>query len=212
MFFGYCKYPPAWRAAIPKVGITPPAFFKYAKSLELSLSPDFPKLLVCANRDLPGIELRHDVYDFHWLRFNRFQNLRNVNIWISARSITCRMDSNNSFFGIKQFDIDALKDLLARFGNIESVTLSTPLGVSVGSEEGNVEGVAPPNVRLYKRGCGDKFHPFLNLIELGSGFDGLIYTSLTRYVYLHHLPSLLTLITSTNIARFDFQKTAAIMI
>ena len=179
--------------AIPKLGITPPAFFKYARSLELSLSADFPKLLMCANLDLPGFETRHDVYDFHWLRLDKFRNLSSVNIWISARSITCRMDSDNSFLGIKQLDVNALTDVLNSFKSSGSVTVSTPLGSSMGPEEGYVKGVAPPNVRLYQRGCGDKFHPFLNMIELDSGFDGVIHTSVKRYVYLYPgpFPSLL---------------------
>ncbi|RYP81623.1 hypothetical protein DL770_005831 [Monosporascus sp. CRB-9-2] len=103
----------------------------YARSLKLSLSPDFPKLLMCANFDLPGIERRHDVYYCHWLRLDRFQNLQSINIWIAARSITSRVDSDNSFFGIKQFGVEALRDVLAPFGHIKSFTLSTPLGPSI---------------------------------------------------------------------------------
>lgn len=164
---------------------TPPAFFKYTRSLELSLSPDFPKHLLCANIDLPGIERRHEVYDFHWLRLDQFENLKRVNIWIASRSISCRVDSNNSFRGIKEFDFEELRKLLTPFKNIKSFTMSTPLGPSVGPEEGIVEGVISSGGKLYKRGSGDKFHPFLTYIELDRVFDGLIYTSPTRYVYLN---------------------------
>ncbi|RYP58133.1 hypothetical protein DL769_009090 [Monosporascus sp. CRB-8-3] len=184
MFFGYCELHPVVKTW-PKLGITPPAFFKYARSLELSLSPDFPKLLMCANFDLPGIERRHDVYDFHWLRLDQFQNLQRVNIWIAARSVSCRIDSDNNFFGIKQFGVEGLRGVLAPFGHIKSVTLSTPLGPSIRPQEGNVEGVAPPGFRLYKRGSGDRFHPFLNLIQPGPGYlNGVIFTSPSMEVRL----------------------------
>ncbi|KAF4922367.1 hypothetical protein CGCVW01_v005341 [Colletotrichum viniferum] len=114
MFFGACAIHPAMKTA--KTGVTPPAFFKYARSFELSLSPDFPALPICANYDLPGIPRRHDVYDFHWLRF-------------------C---------GIKEFDVQGLKDMLSSFKTIETVTLSTPLSQRIGPQEGYVDiGAAP---------------------------------------------------------------------
>ncbi|KAH6711903.1 hypothetical protein BKA61DRAFT_677098 [Leptodontidium sp. MPI-SDFR-AT-0119] len=182
MFFGYCANNPALKK-LPEMP-TPPAFFKYTRSLELSLSPDFPKHLLCANIDLPGIERRHEVYDFHWLRLDQFENLKRVNIWIASRSISCRVDSNNSFRGIKEFDFEELRKLLTPFKNIKSFTMSTPLGPSVGPEEGIVKGVISSGGKLYKRGSGDKFHPFLTYIELDRVFDGLIYTSPTREVRL----------------------------
>lgn len=137
--------------------------------------------LICAIYDMPGSQHRHDANDFHWLRLDRFQNLCSVNMWISARSISSRLDSDNNFFGIKQFSSDALRNVLAPFGHIRSVTVSTPLGSSVGpKEEGDVEAVAPSGVRLYKRGSGDRFHPFLNLIKIGGELDGVINTSPER--------------------------------
>ncbi|KAH9208164.1 hypothetical protein DL95DRAFT_467953 [Leptodontidium sp. 2 PMI_412] len=163
IFFGYCANNPALKK-LPEMP-TPPAFFKYTRSLELSLSPDFPKHLLCANIDLPGIERRHEVYDFHWLRLDQFENLKRVNIWIASRSISCRVDSNNSFRGIKEFDFEELRKLLTPFKNIKSFTMSTPLGPSVGLEEGIVKGVISSG-------------------ELDRVFDGLIYTSPTREVRL----------------------------
>ncbi|KAF4810790.1 hypothetical protein CGCSCA5_v010373 [Colletotrichum siamense] len=142
MFFGACAIHPAMKTV--KTGVTPPAFFKYARSLELSLSPDFPALLMCANYDLPGIPRRHDVYDFHWLRFDNFKNLQNIYIWIAARSLTCGIEANSSFCGIKEFDVQGLKDMLSSFKTIESVTLSTPLSQRIGPQEGYVDiGAAP---------------------------------------------------------------------
>ncbi|KAF4938575.1 hypothetical protein CGCF245_v004408 [Colletotrichum fructicola] len=142
MFFGACAIHPAMKTT--KTGVTPPAFFKHARSLELSLSPDFPALLMCANYDLPGIPRRHDVYDFHWLRFDKFKNLQNVYIWIAARSLTCGIEANSSFCGIKEFDVRGLKDMLSLFKTIESVTLSTPLSQRIGPQEGYVDISAAP--------------------------------------------------------------------
>ncbi|KAK1579561.1 uncharacterized protein LY79DRAFT_564100 [Colletotrichum navitas] len=182
MFFGHCALHSAMKTV--ETGGTPPAFFKYARRLELSLSPDFPALLMCANYDLPGIPRRHDVYDFHWLRLDQFRNLHSLHIWIAARSLTCGIEADGSLRGIKEFDADALKDVLASFGTVGSVTLSTPLSQSISPREGYASVGAVPGVRLYKRGEGDRFHPFLTLIELGCVFDGLIYTSTAEEVRL----------------------------
>lgn len=66
MWFGDCELHPTMKKW-PKLGLTPPAFFEYATTLELSLCLDFPKLLLCANYDIPKIERRHQIYDSHWL-------------------------------------------------------------------------------------------------------------------------------------------------
>ncbi|KFY20156.1 hypothetical protein V491_03944 [Pseudogymnoascus sp. VKM F-3775] len=168
----------------PKIGTTPPGVYKYTRTLELSLSPDFPRSIICANYDLPGIEERHEVYDFHWLHLDRFQNLRNLNIWVSARSVNMSLndtDETYDFTGITEFDFHALQQILAHLDSVAKVTLSTPLGSSVGPEEGYVEGL---KARVYKRGSGDRFHPPLYPIRLGGTFDGVIHTSSTRDVRL----------------------------
>lgn len=166
----------------PKLGITPPGFFKYARTLEISVSPDFPALVLCANHDLPDIEHRHDAYDFHWLRLDQFQKLHTLNIWISARSTTWSIESDMqeyNFIGITEFGLNALSTVLAALGSVKSVTISTPLGSSVGPESGYVDGTA---VLLYKRGAGDRFHPPLHLINPGGQWDDVIHTSPKRYV------------------------------
>lgn len=186
MWFGYCQLPPVMKTWT-KLGIPPPGFFKYARSLELSLSPDFPALLLCASLDLPGLDHRHDVYDFHWLRLDKFQNLRTLHVWISARSLTWSIDDEGrsyNFTGITEFDMDALRGVLNHLQCAASVTLSTPLGPGVGPHHGYVEGVGP---RVYKRGSGDRFHPPLYLIEPGGVFDNIIHTSPTRCVYMLYL-------------------------
>lgn len=167
---------------MPKVS-TPPAFFKYTRCLELSLSPDFPKHVWCANDDIQDFEHRHEVYDFHWLHLDRFEKLDRMNIWIASRSITWRVDSDNNFRGIKEFNLEELREMLTAFGNIKTLTISTPLGPGVRPEEGVVEAVLPAGGKLYKRGSGDKFHPFLNLIFLGDGFDGMIWASHKRWLF-----------------------------
>ncbi|KAF4857322.1 hypothetical protein CGCSCA4_v000431 [Colletotrichum siamense] len=160
-FFGYCK-PHPLEKTLPEVGITPPAFFKYAQNVEISLGPDFPLQLLCANFDLPEIPHRHDVYDFHWLRLNRFENLQILNLWISSRCISFRTPSEyHDLLGIKGFNTEELRDRLLPFRLINSVTISTPLSSCIRPEEGFVEDVTLPGVRLYKRGSGDRFHPIL---------------------------------------------------
>ncbi|KAK1976567.1 hypothetical protein LZ30DRAFT_734284 [Colletotrichum cereale] len=182
MVFGHCALHPA--AKTVKTGVTASAFLKHARRLELSLSPDFPTLLICAKYDLPGISRRHNAYDFHWLRFDRFRSLQSVRIWIAARAVTYGIETDSSFRGIKKFDADALKHVLASFRTVGSVTLSTPLSQSMSSREGYVGVGAVPSVQLYKRGLRDRFHSFMSLIELGCVFDGLMYTSLAEEVRL----------------------------
>ncbi|OBT92177.2 hypothetical protein VE01_10051 [Pseudogymnoascus verrucosus] len=185
-FLGYCALHPAIKKR-SKQGITPPAFFKHARSLELALMPDFPSALLCAAYDLPDLPHRHSVYDFHWLHLPRFQNLQNLNIWVSARSLTMadpKSDQSYGFTGITEHDAAALEGILTHLSPVAKVTLSTPLAPSVGppeEEEGYLDGV---KARVYKRGSGDRFHPPLYPIEPGGRFDGVIYTSPTREVRL----------------------------
>lgn len=94
-------------------------------------------------------------------------------------------ESDYSFTGITEFDIGALRKALEPLVRIPSVTQSTPLGPSVGSEEGYVKGSA---VRLYKRGTGDLFHPPLYPVNPGGQFDNIIHTSPVRYLHLTRDP------------------------
>lgn len=178
MFFGFCenfKGIGSWLSA----PVPPPGFFQHALSFELSLKPDFPALVPCASPIFQP-ENPHDVYDYHWLRLGRFQNLRKIDVWISARAMAPIMRREDyEFRGIKMLDIDELGRSLACFESIPSVTLSTPLGPSIGPEEGWVEGVASHGVRLYKRGNGDRFHPALVPFDRSAG---ILHTSPKRYV------------------------------
>ncbi|KFY33738.1 hypothetical protein V494_07372 [Pseudogymnoascus sp. VKM F-4513 (FW-928)] len=180
MFLGYCQPKPRMESW-SNIGITPPGLFKYARSLEFSFTPDVPKLLNCARYDIPGIEVRHEFFDFHWLHLPKFQNLRNINIWITARSLLPQ-GSMDGITGITELDVDALQRVLAHLDPVANVTLSTPLGPRVGAEDGYVEGF---KARVYKRGSGDRFHPMLYPpLEQGGQYDCMIHTSPNREVRL----------------------------
>lgn len=185
MFFGSCHIPEVWKAY--HMSMVPPAFFRYAQHVELSLQPHFPMSFSCANRDLPGVPHRHEVYDFHWLRLDQFDNLQSLKLWIASRSPSGFERKDLKFLGIKQFDLDGLKSLMARFAPVKSVTLSTPLSSVLGPEEGDVEGLAVPGVRVYKRGSGDRFHPFLWMLSTRGAGSNRIHTCAAMYVELFTL-------------------------
>lgn len=183
MFFGQC-----WVHPINKTGITPPGFYKYARTLELSLSPDFPQSVICADQFLSIVRPRHQLYDFHWLWLDKFQNLHTLNIWISARANMMALDSGahgHPYTGIIELNTDALEQVLSHLSRVTTVTLSTPLAPGVGPEEGYVEGV---KARVYKRGDGDRFYPRLYDESYPDSIRyGTIHTSPTRYVRKHAL-------------------------
>lgn len=89
-FFGVCPLTAATFARTRQdytPGLPPPAFFTHARNLEITLSPDFPKHVWCTavkNADLPATE-RHQAYDFHWLNLDKFQSLKDIQIWIASR-------------------------------------------------------------------------------------------------------------------------------
>ena len=170
----------------PTQAITP-ALHQHARTLELSLMPDFPSSLLCATHDLPDLPHRHPVYDFHWLHLPKFHNLQTLNIWISARSLTMahsKYDQSYGFTGITEHDAAALQEILTHLSPVPNLTLSTPLAPSVGPpDEGYLDGGVTDGVtaRVCKRGSGDRFHQRLEPIKPGGPYDGVIYTSSTRY-------------------------------
>ncbi|KAG8624391.1 hypothetical protein KVT40_007458 [Elsinoe batatas] len=181
-FFGSCELHPIMEEW-PKLTLSPPPFFKHARKIEISLSPDFPSLLLCASHDLAGLPIRHSVYDFHWLRLAQFENLQSIKIWISARSICKNLEQKFEFKGIKQFTLPELKDVLDAFTGICSVEISAPLSNTWGPQEGRVEELSRPGLIVCKRGSGDHFHPFLTLITTrNSPRDKVIHTSQRREV------------------------------
>ncbi|TDZ17560.1 hypothetical protein Cob_v009471 [Colletotrichum orbiculare MAFF 240422] len=179
LFFGRCARPQPGTERI-----MPPAFLKHSRSLELSLNPDFPALLPCVDLDIPGIPRHHDVYDFHWLRIDQCPNLQSLKVWIASRSIIWASLLNRNYCGVTQFNADGLKRLLAPFKTFESVTISTPLSRTISPQVGYVDVGDACGVRLYKRGSGDRFHPFLTMVDPDSVFDGLILTNPAEEVRL----------------------------
>lgn len=182
LFIGHCKIPPPLRSW-PKMPITPPAFFKHATSLELSLTPNFPLVLPCADTGIcEEGESLHDVYDFHWLRLDEFQKLSSLKIWLAARGHTVKFFGDHTFLCITQLSGNAIKNLPPYFSSVSSVEISTPLNQEIEPEDGYVEELTKPEFKLWKRGNGDKFHPSLVPIQPGGSLDGLIYTRAARYV------------------------------
>jgi hypothetical protein len=72
--------------------------------------------------------------------------------------------------------VKAFANILSAFENIDAVTISTLLGPSFEPAEGLVNNLAFPDVSLWKRGAGDRVHPWLNLIQHDGPFDNLIHT------------------------------------
>ena len=188
-WFGHCQLPKDWHGIFEGHSM-PPAFPKYARGFELSLDPDFGRSVQCGNEveRLPVTAHPHEGYDFHWLHLSRFENLRTVNIWVGARSKTIRLSSQGTeivpdvpdfVFGIKELDPKTFARLMSAFEKVDSVTISTPLGPSFEPEEGRVTKFPVSNVRLYKRGTGDRFHPLMSIISgpPWSHHDRLIHTS-----------------------------------
>jgi hypothetical protein len=91
-----------------------------------------------------------------------------------------RFDPKEIPFGIKELDVKAFAKSLSSFKNVASVTISTPLGPSFEPEDGLVKNLAVPNVTLYKRGSGDRFHPALTLVNPEGYLNHLIHTCHAR--------------------------------
>ncbi|KAK3315945.1 hypothetical protein B0H66DRAFT_560019 [Apodospora peruviana] len=150
----------------------------------------------------------HDAFDFHWLRLARFRNLKTVTIWIAARGLFAPDDCAAYLEVSNQLSADAVRDRILLSGGFATnqvspsndhrleVTLSLPLHRDIivprpnGSneeegfvEEGLITGTSSSSrIRLWKRGSGDGFQPFLSFINPGTQFDGIINTGEKRYV------------------------------
>ncbi|KAM7212969.1 hypothetical protein V8F06_011623 [Rhypophila decipiens] len=168
LFAGYCKTPNcAVENRFLNIGFPKPVLLEHVRLLELSLTPNFELVLPCSASSFPGETIKeenlHNAYDFHWLRLNRFRNLRSLNIWMAARGHDMfplsAEDPDPVFVPITRLDTEHLMRSLANLAGSFKVTLSTPLHEEITPEDGYVEGIAPPNVRLWKRGTGDWYHP-----------------------------------------------------
>lgn len=191
LFVGFCKTPMLLvEHRFPKIGgVPPPVLPDHVRHLELSLTPNLEHELPCADRsETPKEEDLHDAYDFHWLRLDKFQNLRSVNIWMAARGMDIHPVYEDSpdpvFVAISNLNIEPLRRSLANFGGSFEVTLSTPLHEEIAPEDGYVEGIAPSNVRLWKRGTGDWYHPYMSPSAPTAPLYGNVYAGPRRYVYV----------------------------
>lgn len=164
-FLGYCKEPPPRKDQVGN-SLSPPALFKYTRSLELSLSPDFALEIPCVRERL----YPHLSYDFHWLHLDRFQNLSSIKIWLVSQAVAVRVvAADEECVPFVYLELDALKRALRSFGGIKSVYLSAPLPeIPLGTEEGYLEDF-PDGTHVWRRGNGDRFH--YHHYDFGAGFD-----------------------------------------
>ncbi|KAM7183032.1 hypothetical protein V8F33_013846 [Rhypophila sp. PSN 637] len=141
-------------------------------SVEISLSPasvcylpdDYdPNMLdLIRVRDLGfRLDTGGDAHNFYWLRLDELENLRRLNIWVSA---TVRAPTWHSFSTNTEPSTDTVRDMLSSLAEktVSSIVLSMPLAVDgIGPPDGGwVEGMSPRgDVRLWKRGTDDGIHP-----------------------------------------------------
>ncbi|KAI8654320.1 hypothetical protein NCS56_01389000 [Fusarium sp. Ph1] len=179
-WLGYCE-PHPQKSDWPELGEAPRAFLNHAKSIELCLHPSFRFEVPCTD---PGLsahpEQLHDPYDFHWLNIDRFQNLRSLKIWMSARTLSQFKNPvlhQWNHHKMDQFSLDELRKTMLSFDNLDEFIISTPLAQNIGPEDGYVQGVMKkPNHHIWKRGTGDHFHP---LMDMDLGVGGPITTVIT---------------------------------
>ncbi|RSL54107.1 hypothetical protein CEP54_010055 [Fusarium duplospermum] len=170
LWLGYCDPQTSKR---PELRGAPRDFLEHTRSIELGLHPTFKFEIPCtfpAGSSHP--EQLHDPFDFHWLKLDKFQNLRSLKIWMSARTLSefpkqgypQRRDKR-----LDQLSKRELEKALSAFDNLDEFIISTPLTQNIGPEDGYVRNVMKkPNHQVWKRGTGDHFHPFMD-IDLGSG-------------------------------------------
>lgn len=194
IFVGYCKVPTLAvensDRSSPKIRLPQPVLLEHVRHLELSLTPNFELALPCSSSSFPGETTKeedlHDAYDFHWLRLDKFQNLKSINIWMAARGMDVHPVYQNSpnpvFVAISHLNIESLRTALANLGGSFKVTLSTPLHEDITPEDGYVEGIAPCNVRLWKRGTGDRYHPYMAPSGPTGALYGYVFARARRYV------------------------------
>ncbi|KAI1862362.1 uncharacterized protein JN550_010224 [Neoarthrinium moseri] len=143
----------------------PASFLKHICKLEISLPYDFYS---------HGL-VEDSPYDFRWLRLGDLvPNCRQLRIWIAAPQHLGTHADNLSYVPIIQMDHESLQHVFYKLGEMKpdcSITISTPLGESIGPESGFVDSIAQHrHVHIWKRHSGDKFYakpsPFDDLIEI----------------------------------------------
>ncbi|KAF5555304.1 hypothetical protein FNAPI_6160 [Fusarium napiforme] len=185
MFVGFCKVPDLWKQEV-EGAISPPAFRTYGRHLEISLEPVFPMLSPCSSptiSPLPGE--RHTSLDFHGLRLDLLENLTTLNIWVPARCTELLLDKiadniDQSPYNITQLDLESLKEALSSLNHVRNVTLSMSLTQVSEPEDGYV--VDDAQLRIWRRGAGDRFHPSLLPVIEVERLSSNVYSSTKRYI------------------------------
>lgn len=185
MLAGFCRLPPRWdRNPAPPI----PAFFEYARQVEICLPANFAANVPCSAPDLLEGPL-HDGLDFHWLRLDRFRNLSSLKLWFTSRDAAFLGDIDRPPLPraplLVSLGADSLEVALWNLSRIKSVEVSAALHQDVktvtGEEDGFVERVGPPNIRIWKRGTGDRYHSWIGSITEGGIGDGMLMHT-NRYV------------------------------
>ncbi|KAM5364355.1 hypothetical protein ACJZ2D_011552 [Fusarium nematophilum] len=190
MFIGFCEPHPDMQGW-PQAASPPPAFRKYATSLELSLSPVFSYDLTCTSPQLSAHPDRlHNPYDFHWMQLNRFENLRSIKIWVAARTTRYFGSSlSPNYTKFNDLSLGSLDQALSCFNLVDTFVLSTPLAQDVGIEDGYVERLTQqPNHLVWRRGAGDLFHPGLDRVYRHGIREGYVEISTMRHVRIYPYP------------------------
>ncbi|KAI5920168.1 hypothetical protein F4810DRAFT_684280 [Camillea tinctor] len=149
-FVGFCG-----QADVPHR--PPKPFLQYTREIHVSVSPTLPALVPCSSQGTS----QHTANDFHWLRLDRMANCKTVKIWIAAVHMeTYQITMPASLPPISWLSTDDLRDALLPLGENGGIqiSISTPLEKDIGPPRGVVRGLTQPNVCLWKRGSGDKFH------------------------------------------------------
>ena len=180
------------------MAISPPGFRTYGRDTELSLETVFPMLLPSSSPIItPEPEERHSPSDFHALRLDLLQNLTTINIWIAARSTVLLLGENadnidQSPYDITRLGIESIKEALASLKRIKNITLSLPLVSDTDTEDGYVVASASDiedgyivdtaQLRIWRRGSGDRFHPALLPVFEVDNFSSNVHSSEERYI------------------------------
>lgn len=172
MFAGFCKLP-----ALQNIPVqVSPAFFKHARKLEISVCANFTVSIPCSDFDHPVTSPLHNAFDFHWLHLDRFDNLADLKIWVNSRAAAFWADSDYRPYiepsyspRLLSLSSKALGDSLQTLKDVKSVAVSAALHQDVrtsdGAQHGFVDGIGPKNVRMWKRGTGDRHHPNLSYVD-----------------------------------------------
>ncbi|KAM7212728.1 hypothetical protein V8F06_011871 [Rhypophila decipiens] len=191
-FLGFCSLPHWIRDSWPKIGVPPPGFFSYAARVEISLPAyplappiEFAEDVVPFLQEPSELQKLHNAYDFHWLRLDEFQSLRSLKIWITARGMF--MPDPARLLATPDLTPAEVNHMISSLGSheVKSVDLSMPLAREVGpsEEDGLVDhgfAGAASKVRLWKRGTGDRFHPWPSPVAHSGQFHDKVFTQEER--------------------------------